>query len=130
MNESNAQECMNTIAEEVCGPDYYIVDPVRNFQANILMVEDILNQFKIRVSNEEIELLYDQADYCIGNNKSNAQECLNFLVDKILGSDWYVSECVDVKTVNDIIVDNIIYEYERKTPLMQKLYNWIISKLT
>lgn len=128
--KSNAQKCMNEIAEEICGPDYYIVSPFRNFQANIQMVEDILTEFKIRISNDEIERLYEDVDDYLKKSKSNAQDCLNLLVDKILGKDWYIVDSMGGNQANEIIVDNIIHKYEKKTSLMKKLLKWWYNKLT
>ena len=43
---SNAQKCLNKLRTELLGTNYYIVDPVGGNQANEIITEEIINQYK------------------------------------------------------------------------------------
>lgn len=53
-----------------------------------------------------------------GDNKGNifapplnAQQAVNFLIDYLLGEDWYVSDPVGAEQVNSEAVDSILLKY-------------------
>ena len=41
----NAQAGLNFLAESILGKDWYIVSPMRNFQANPIIVNEILEKY-------------------------------------------------------------------------------------
>lgn len=43
-----------------------------------------------------------------------AQEAINILANKLLGSDWYVIDPLGPTQVNAIIVDEILARYKRR----------------
>lgn len=42
----NAQECLNLLCKELLGKDYYIVDPVNQYQANEIITNNIIRSYK------------------------------------------------------------------------------------
>lgn len=43
-----ADEALDVLVKELLGEDYYIVDPLGAHQANVIIVEDILEKYKRR----------------------------------------------------------------------------------
>lgn len=43
--ELNAQECLNELCDFLLGKDYYIADPISNFEANKIIVKDIKKKY-------------------------------------------------------------------------------------
>jgi hypothetical protein len=48
-------------------------------------------------------------------HKNNAQDCLYKLCDELLGKDYYIVDPVGANQANEIITEDIIRLYNRKT---------------
>lgn len=59
VNVLSAQEAVNILCDYFLGEDWYIVDPVRNDQANAIIVEEIKNTVPSKYNKDKF-LLYRQ----------------------------------------------------------------------
>ena len=57
VNVLSAQEAVNILCDYFLGEDWYIVDPVRNDQANAIIVEEIKNTVPSKYNKDKF-LLY------------------------------------------------------------------------
>jgi hypothetical protein len=53
-SESNAQECLNKLHDELLGKDWYIVDPVGGNQGNEIITKEIIEIYKPRTFKEKL----------------------------------------------------------------------------
>lgn len=51
--QSNAQECINKLAEYLLGENYYIGDSLCNYQANEIITHDILMKHSYKYAKEQ-----------------------------------------------------------------------------
>ena len=59
-HESNAQECINKLAEYLLGENYYIGDSLCNYQANEIITHDILIRHSIKYAKEQNRIKRDK----------------------------------------------------------------------
>lgn len=67
---------------------------------------------------------YGKASSVTDKAYDDAQDHLNRIVRKLLGSDYYIIDPVDPNTANEIIADDLIERYKKRS-LIQKIKEFI-----
>lgn len=75
------------------------------------LVVEFISKLKKR-REDQMKLLPEERD--IFPIETNAQDAINILCQGLLGEDWYIVDPIGNSQVNTLIVDEILYKYNKK----------------
>lgn len=83
------------------------------------LVVEFIDRLKKR-REDQMKLLPEERD--IFPIETNAQDAINILCQGLLGEDWYIVDPIGNSQANTIIVDEILYKYNKEYRKEAKRY--------
>lgn len=83
------------------------------------LVVEFINRLKKR-REDQMKLLPEERD--IFPIATNAQDAINILCQGLLGEDWYIVDPIGNSQINTLIVDEILYKYNKEYRKEAKRY--------
>lgn len=83
------------------------------------LVVEFINRLKKR-REDQMKLLPKERD--IFPIETSAQDAINILCQGLLGEDWYIVDPIGNSQVNTLIVDEILYKYNKEYRKEAKRY--------
>ena len=83
------------------------------------LVVEFINRLKKR-REDQMKLSPEERD--IFPIETNAQDAINILCQGLLGEDWYIVDPIGNSQANTIIVDEILYKYNKEYRKEAKRY--------